>query len=168
MNTTKFVVLLIFVGVVCANVGARQLEEVSKETKLGISIPKTVTTNGFGAERGSVTATTYARNSEDSNADAAAGPGGPSASGSGSVYKSTYGSVTAEGPNASANSGSYASGNSGASAAAGPNGAVGIGYANGYADSYSYGATPLITLERLVIMFKCIYSSDFPKISIYD
>ena len=46
----KFVVLLIFVGVVCASVGARQLEKVSKETKLGISIPKTVTTNGIGAE----------------------------------------------------------------------------------------------------------------------
>ena len=50
MNAMKFVVLLIFVGVVCANVGARQLEEVSKETKLGICIPKTVTANGIGAE----------------------------------------------------------------------------------------------------------------------
>ncbi|KAG2302653.1 hypothetical protein Bca52824_031304 [Brassica carinata] len=28
MNAVKFVVLLIFVGLVCANVGARQLEEV--------------------------------------------------------------------------------------------------------------------------------------------
>ncbi|KAG2277290.1 hypothetical protein Bca52824_059845 [Brassica carinata] len=46
----KFVVFLIFVGVVCANVDARQLEEVSKKTKLGICIPKTVTTNGIGAE----------------------------------------------------------------------------------------------------------------------
>ncbi|KFK40622.1 hypothetical protein AALP_AA2G020100 [Arabis alpina] len=47
MNATKFVVLLILTGVACASVGARQLEGVSRETKLGISIPET--TNGSGA-----------------------------------------------------------------------------------------------------------------------
>ncbi|KAL0644150.1 hypothetical protein Bca4012_042440 [Brassica carinata] len=99
MNAMKFVVLLIFVGFVCANVGARQLQEVSKETKLGISIPKTVTTaNGIGAELNYVSVTTTANNYENSNADADAGPGGPSGGGSGTVAKSTTGSVIAEGP----------------------------------------------------------------------
>ena len=99
MNAMKFVVLLIFVGFVCANVGARQLQEVSKETKLGISIPKTVTTaNGIGAELNYVSVTTTANNYENSNADADAGPGGPSGGGSGTVTKSTTGSVIAEGP----------------------------------------------------------------------
>ncbi|CAN6803955.1 unnamed protein product [Brassica oleracea] len=46
MNATKFVVLL-FIGVVCANVCARQFEAVSQETKSVISIH--ATTNGIGA-----------------------------------------------------------------------------------------------------------------------
>ncbi|KAJ0265524.1 hypothetical protein HA466_0017950 [Hirschfeldia incana] len=46
MNATKFVVLL-FIGVACANVCARQLEAVSQETKPVISIPET--TNRIGA-----------------------------------------------------------------------------------------------------------------------
>lgn len=46
MNATKFVVLL-FIGVVCANVCARQFEAVSQETKSVISIHET--TNGIGA-----------------------------------------------------------------------------------------------------------------------
>ncbi|KAJ4877383.1 hypothetical protein Rs2_42401 [Raphanus sativus] len=141
MNVMKFVVLLIFVGVVCANVGARQLQEMFKETKLGISIPKTVTTNGIGAELGLVYVTTSATNSENSNAGAAAGAGGPSASGSGTVYKSTYGTVNAEGPNARANSYSYVSGSTGAGAAAGPNGAGSNGYAAGVAYSNADGST---------------------------
>ncbi|CAH8352764.1 unnamed protein product [Eruca vesicaria subsp. sativa] len=141
MNATKFVVLLIFVGVVCANVGARQLEEVSKETKLGISIPKTVTTNGLGAELGTVIVDTYATNNENSDASAAAGPRGPSADTSGSVYKSTYGYVRAEGPNARADSISYAAGGTTSGAAAGPNGAGGSSTAQGVAYSNGSGDT---------------------------
>ncbi|CAF1723142.1 unnamed protein product [Brassica oleracea var. botrytis] len=111
MNAMKFVVLLIFVGFVCANVGARQLQEVSKETKLGISIPKTVTTaNGIGAELNYVSVTTTANNYENSNADADAGPGGPSGGGSGTVAKSTTGSVIAEADSDSAGGSGTASG----------------------------------------------------------
>ncbi|KAL0793884.1 hypothetical protein Bca101_065261 [Brassica carinata] len=122
MNATKFVVLLIFVEVVCANVGARQLEEVSKlqRDKVG---------------------DLYATNYEDSNASAAAGPGGPSADTSSTVSKSTYGYVSAEGPNASANSYGTAYGSTGANAAAGPNGAESSGSAYGGADSNAEGTT---------------------------
>lgn len=141
MNAIKFVVLLIFLGVVGTNVSARQLEEVSKETKLGISIPKTVTTNGIGAELGIVYSETSATNYENSNAGAAAGPDGPSADTSATVYKSTYGSDTAEGPNASAGSRSYAYGGTTAGAAAGPDGAGSSGTAYGDARSSSSGTT---------------------------
>ncbi|WZZ86434.1 UPF0540 protein At1g62060-like [Brassica napus] len=141
MNAMKFVVLLIFVGVVCANVGVRQLEEVSKETKLGISIPKTVTTNSIGAELGRVYGVTGAYNYENSNAGAAAGPNGPSADTSSTVYKSTYGYIDAEGPSASADTYSTAFGSTGANAAAGPNGAGSNGDASGYAYSGASGTT---------------------------
>ncbi|KAF8053188.1 hypothetical protein N665_1450s0003 [Sinapis alba] len=141
MNAMKFVVLLIFVGLVCANVGARQLEEVSKETKLGISIPKTVTTKGIGAELDYVSITTDAINTEYSNAGAAASSGGPSADTSSQVYKSTSGSVTAEGPNARATSYSYASGRTGSGAAAGPGGAGSSGNSTGVAYSSASGTT---------------------------
>ncbi|KAJ0265796.1 hypothetical protein HA466_0020270 [Hirschfeldia incana] len=141
MNAMKFVVLLIFLGVVYGSVGARQLEEVSKETKLGISIPKTVTTNGIGAELSSVNAVTSARNYENSNARAAAGPDGPSADTSATVSKSTYGSVTAEGPNANAGSNSYANGGTSAGAEADPDGAGSSGTAYGDAVSNTYGNT---------------------------
>ncbi|KAG2302652.1 hypothetical protein Bca52824_031303 [Brassica carinata] len=128
MNATKFVVLLIFVEVVCANVGARQLEEVSKlqRDKVGDLY---------------VTAVASATNYEDSNASAAAGPGGPSADTSSTVSKSTYGYVSAEGPNASANSYGTAYGSTGANAAAGPNGAESSGSAYGGADSNAEGTT---------------------------
>ncbi|KAL0793885.1 hypothetical protein Bca101_065262 [Brassica carinata] len=115
--------------------------EVSKEKKLGISIPKTVTTNVIGAELDYVYVSTSASNSEKSNAGAAAGPGGPSADTSSRVYKSTYGSVYAEGPNASANSFSYASGDTGADSAAGPNGAGSSGSSSGVAYSDAEGTT---------------------------
>ncbi|ESQ29202.1 hypothetical protein EUTSA_v10023864mg [Eutrema salsugineum] len=139
MNATKFVVLMIFVGVVCAKVGARQLEEVSKENKIDISDPKTATTNGLGAEL-AVTASTSAYHSEYSGANAAAGPKGPSADGYGSTYGYTSGYVTADGPNANAYSSSGAYGQTGAYAAAGPGGATGSGYSDGYAGSSAGGS----------------------------
>ena len=142
MNAMKFVVLLIFVGVVCANVGARQLEEVSKETKLGISFPKTVTTNGIGAGLSRVYAVTSANNYENSNAGAAAGPDGPSADTSATVSKSTYGSVDAEGPaTVSAGSDSYTYGGTTAGAAADSDGSGSSGIAYGDASSRTYGTT---------------------------
>ncbi|KAF3499189.1 hypothetical protein F2Q69_00041049 [Brassica cretica] len=114
MNAMKFVVLLIFVGFVCANVGARQLQEV----------------------------TTTANNYENSNADADAGPGGPSGGGSGTVAKSTTGSVIAEGPdNVSASSTSYASGGTTAGAAADSDSAGGSVTASGVAYSVAEGST---------------------------
>ncbi|XP_013652254.2 UPF0540 protein At1g62060 [Brassica napus] len=143
MNAMKFVVLLIFVGFVCANVGARQLEEVSKETKLGISISKTVTTaNGIGAELNYVSVTTTANNYENSNVDADAGSGGPSGGGSGTVAKSTTGSVIAEGPDyVSASSISYASGGTTAGAGADSDSAGGSSTADGVAYSVAQGRT---------------------------
>ncbi|CAN6971316.1 unnamed protein product [Brassica rapa subsp. trilocularis] len=147
MNAMKFVVLLIFVGVVCANVGARKVEEVSKETKLGISIPKTVTTNGIGAELGRVYAVTGADNYENANARAAAGPDGPSTETSSTVYKSTNGYVDAEGPNASTNTYSTAYGATVANAATGPNGAGSNGEASGNAYSSASGSTTNSTTE---------------------
>ncbi|KAJ0265795.1 hypothetical protein HA466_0020260 [Hirschfeldia incana] len=112
-----------------------------EKTKLGISIPNTVTTNGIGAELGRVYAVTSANNYENSNAGAAAGPDGPSADTSSTVSKSSYGVVDAEGPNASANTYSTASGSTSANAAAGPNGAVSNGYAKGYTYSGASGTT---------------------------
>ncbi|KAF8053190.1 hypothetical protein N665_1450s0005 [Sinapis alba] len=141
MNAMKFVILLIFVGVVCANVGARQLEEVSKETKLGISSPKTVTTNGIGAELDLVTVFTGADNYENSNAGATAGLNGPSADTSSTVTKTTSGSVTAQGPNTSAGSYSNVYGGTSSGAAAGPNGAGSGGTAYGGASSGASGTT---------------------------
>ncbi|KAF8053189.1 hypothetical protein N665_1450s0004 [Sinapis alba] len=141
MNAIKFVVLLIFVGVVGTNVGARQLEEVSKETKFGISSPKTVTTNGIGAELDLVTSFTRADNYETSNAAATAGSNGPSSDTTSTVSKSTYGSATAQGPNASTDSYSNAYGGTSSGAAAGPNGAGSGGTAYGGASSGASGTT---------------------------
>ncbi|CAG7903362.1 unnamed protein product [Brassica rapa] len=140
MNATKFVVLLIFVGVVCANVGARQLDEVSQKTRFGISIPKTVTTNGIDAER-IVSSGTSAYNTEYSNSNANGGASGPSSSSSGSVNKYTYGSVDADGPNARVDTSSYTYGAAGSNAAAGPKTAEGDAYAYGDAGSNASGST---------------------------
>ncbi|VVA98748.1 unnamed protein product [Arabis nemorensis] len=139
MNAKKFGVLLL-IGVVCANVGARQLEGVSKETKIGISIPKTVTSNALGAEL-SVDVGTYASALGYGDANAAAGPSGPStgSSGRGSGYTSGYVSVD-DPPGSSgsvARSYSGANGNGGANAAAGPNDATSNGSASGGARTIS-------------------------------
>ncbi|CAH2047992.1 unnamed protein product [Thlaspi arvense] len=145
MNATKFVVLLIFVGAVCAiNVGTRMLEEaVPQEAKLGISVPKTATTitNGLGAELARVVVSGSATHYSTSTARAAEGPGRSDADGTGSTYSDTYGYVIAEGPkraNAYINNG--ASGNTGAAAAVGPGGATGTGIGNGGAGTNAGGS----------------------------
>ncbi|KAJ0265803.1 hypothetical protein HA466_0020330 [Hirschfeldia incana] len=141
MNATKFVVLLIFVGVISANVGARKLEEVSKKTTFGISVPKTVVTNGIGAELGTVSSDTSSYNTEYTNSNANGGASGPSSSSTGSVNKYTYGYVFADGPNARANTGSSTYGSAGSNAAAGPNTAEGDSYSYGSANSGADGST---------------------------
>ncbi|CAN6931900.1 hypothetical protein Bca4012_100409 [Brassica carinata] len=140
MNATKFVVLLIFVGVVCANVGARQLDEVSQKTRFGISIPETVTTNGIDAER-IVSTGTSSYNTEYTNSNANGGPSGPSSSSSGSVNKYAYEYVTADGPNARADTSSYTFGSAGSNAAAGPKATEGDAYSYGDAGSSASGST---------------------------
>ncbi|CAL9237826.1 unnamed protein product [Arabidopsis halleri] len=115
MNATKFVVLLV-IGVLCAIVTARHVEEVSKETKLGTSLPKT-TTKGIGAQL-------FAFGRTDSNsyvssyARATNGPKGPDADAA--EYGSTYtnGQVYAKGRKArvSSSSGSKATGKAEAAA----------------------------------------------------
>ena len=146
MNATKFVVLLIFVGVVCANVGARQLDEVSQKTRFGVSIPKTVTSNGIDAER-IVSSGTSSYNTEYTNSNANGGASGPSSSTSGSVNKYTYGYVNADGPNARVDTSSYTYGAAGSNAAAGPNGAGGNGEASGNAYSSASGSTTNSTTD---------------------
>ncbi|EFH64309.1 hypothetical protein ARALYDRAFT_893294 [Arabidopsis lyrata subsp. lyrata] len=115
MNATKFVVLLV-IGVLCAIVTARQAEEVSKETKLGTSLPKT-TTKGIGAQL-SAYGTTYSNSYVSSYARASNGPKGPDADAA--EYGSTYtnGQVYAKGrkANISSKSGSKATGEAEAAA----------------------------------------------------
>ncbi|KAH0884165.1 hypothetical protein HID58_060261 [Brassica napus] len=67
-NATKFLVMIMFIGVVCEAVSATKGVGVengvgiaSKDTKLGITIPKTAATNGNGFGTGS--ASTNARGS---------------------------------------------------------------------------------------------------------
>ncbi|KFK40621.1 hypothetical protein AALP_AA2G020000 [Arabis alpina] len=143
MNDTNFAVLLILIGVVCANVGARQLEGVSKETKIGVSIPKTATTNGLGAELAFVSVTTMASSYSSGDASAAASPPGPSAQARGTGSGTTYGSVYAEGPRMAYGYSSSGSGSNGtAQAAATPNGvAASDGGTSGASSTASGGSS---------------------------
>ncbi|KAJ4877037.1 hypothetical protein Rs2_42055 [Raphanus sativus] len=208
MNTaTNFLVMLLFIGVLCTDVGARKLEKVSKElmdqkplmlpplpstlptpvippvpipglgeavsatkgvengvgmlskdTKLGISIPKTAATNGVGTEL-VLTVTSTAIRVITANDNATSGPGGPGSSAAGRTYVSTSGNVTvdgpnpsaystsianrqdgADGPNPSAYSTSIANRQDGADAEAGPDGAKSNGSSNGYAYTRAGGS----------------------------
>ncbi|CAA0308831.1 unnamed protein product [Arabidopsis thaliana] len=103
MNATKFVVLLV-ISVLCAIVTARQVEEVSKETKLGTSLPKS-TNKGIGAQL-SAAGLTYSASSVSSSASAFNNPKGPGASASESGYTSTIGQVIAKGRKARVSSAS--------------------------------------------------------------
>jgi len=103
MNATKFVVLLV-IGILCAIVTARQVEEVSKETKLGTSLPKS-TNKGIGAQL-SAAGLTYSASSVSSSASAFNNPKGPGASASESGYTSTIGQVIAKGRKARVSSAS--------------------------------------------------------------
>ncbi|EOA33271.1 hypothetical protein CARUB_v10022438mg [Capsella rubella] len=141
MKAIKFVVLLL-IGVVCAStVGAiRHLQEGSKETELGISIPNTVTTNGVGTQLTVVvysSATGYGNNS----ASARKGTKGPKGSSNATGIGTTSGYVIADGPNARAYSRSNAYGRGQADAAAAPNGARGSGVGSGGGTTVAYGST---------------------------
>ncbi|KAG7587957.1 hypothetical protein ISN44_As07g003170, partial [Arabidopsis suecica] len=94
MNATKFVVLLV-IGVLCAIVTARHVEEVSEETKLGTSLPKT-TTKGIGAQLFAY-GTTYSSSNVYSSARAFKNPKGPEADAYENGYTSTSGQVYAKG-----------------------------------------------------------------------
>ncbi|CAE5962441.1 unnamed protein product [Arabidopsis arenosa] len=115
MNATKFVVLLV-IGVLCAIVTARQVEVVSKETKLGTSLSKT-TTKGIGAQLSA-----YGRTDSSSyvfsSATAFKNPKGPGANAyeGGSTY--TDGIVYAKGHKAKVSSASRSKAKGEAKAAA--------------------------------------------------
>ncbi|KAL9310350.1 hypothetical protein AtEden1_Chr1g0061311 [Arabidopsis thaliana] len=94
MNATKFVVLLV-IGVLCAIVTARQVEDVSTETKFGTSLPKT-TTKGIGAQL-SATGTTFSDSNVVSYASGFNNPKGPGANAFESANTFTSGQVTAKG-----------------------------------------------------------------------
>ncbi|KAG7587935.1 hypothetical protein ISN44_As07g002950, partial [Arabidopsis suecica] len=114
MNATKFVVLLV-IGVLCAIVTARQVEVVSKETKLGTSLSKT-TTKGIGAQLSA-----YGRTDSSSyvfsSATAFKNPKGPRADASESGSTSTTGRVFAKGHKAKVYSTSGSSSTGGSQAA---------------------------------------------------
>ncbi|KAJ0265520.1 hypothetical protein HA466_0017930 [Hirschfeldia incana] len=196
-SATKFLVMILFIGVLCTDVRARKLEKVSKElmdqkpvmippmpstlptpvipsvplgplpvpipglgeavyatkgggvengvgmlskdTKLGISIPKNAATNGLGTEL-VLTVTSSARRVRTANDNAASGPGGPGSSATGSSSVSTSGTVTVDGPNPSAYSTSIADRQATAGAEAGPDGAESNGSSNGYAYTRAGGS----------------------------
>ncbi|CAE5962439.1 unnamed protein product [Arabidopsis arenosa] len=137
MNAKNILVLLL-IGVVCATVGAiRQLKEGSKETELGVSIPKATK----GAE---FTVTIYTQSIGDGNGYGDAkikGRKGASSSANGSGYGTTSGFVIAKGPNATAFSMSTAFGRGRANAAAGRKGATAKGNGAGGGTTVTYGST---------------------------
>ncbi|CAH8389878.1 unnamed protein product [Eruca vesicaria subsp. sativa] len=175
---TKFLVMILFIGVACADVDARKLAKVSKElmdqkpfllqpmpltvpesgeivsaakgvenevvtvskgTKLEISIPKNVATNGIGSEL-VLTVRSSATRVISANDNAAEGPGGPRSGATGRTTVSTYGIVVADGPNPSAYSTSIAGRQADADAEAGPGSATGSGSSSGYAYTISGGS----------------------------
>ncbi|KAL1213264.1 hypothetical protein V5N11_022680 [Cardamine amara subsp. amara] len=138
MNATKFVVLIL-IGVVCANVSAiRQPKEVSKETKVGISVPKTAITNSVGTEL-HVIVTSVAYNEELTGANAKIGPGGPGSKAYAGASGGSGGTVVAIGPNAVASSRSFASAKTSSVAVASPDGSITSGTASGRAGTYARG-----------------------------
>ncbi|CAH8262808.1 unnamed protein product [Arabidopsis lyrata] len=114
MNATKCVVLLV-IGVCCAIVTARHVEEVSKETKLGTSLPKT-TTKGVGAQLSAYGAT-YSTSDVYSFANAFKNPKGPGSNAYKNGYTGTNGVVYAKGHKARVSSASRSKANGNAEAA---------------------------------------------------
>ncbi|CAL9243437.1 unnamed protein product [Arabidopsis halleri] len=114
MNATKCVLLLV-IGVCCAIVTARHVEEVSKETKLGTSLPKT-TTKGVGAQLFAYGAT-YSTSDVYSFANAFKNPKGPGSNAYENGYTGTNGVVYAKGHKARVSSASRSKANGNAEAA---------------------------------------------------
>ncbi|CAN7090460.1 unnamed protein product [Brassica rapa subsp. narinosa] len=194
-SATKFLVMILFIGVLCTDVGARKLDKVSKElmdqksfmfppmpstlptpvvppvplpepisglgeavsatkgggvengvgmlskdTKLGISIPKTAATNGLGTELVLIVKSS-ARKVKTANDNAVSGPGGPGSRATGRTVVETSGTVIVDGPNPSAYSTSIADRQAGADAEAGPDGAKSNGTSTGYAYTNAGGST---------------------------
>ncbi|XP_010418197.1 PREDICTED: UPF0540 protein At1g62060-like [Camelina sativa] len=138
MNATKFSVLLV-IGVLFAIVTAREVKEVSKETKLGTSVPKTAT-KGIGAEL-SVDVRTDSFSSGNGFSSATYSPKGPRAASSGNGFTSTGGAVSAQGRNANAASSSGSSAQGNAAAAANKNGAAARGDGSAGSASTASGRT---------------------------
>ncbi|XP_019085670.1 PREDICTED: UPF0540 protein At1g62060-like, partial [Camelina sativa] len=138
LNATKFSVLLV-IGILFAIVTARQVEEVSKENKLGTSAPKTAT-KGIGAEL-SVDAQTDSTSTGSGFASVTKSPKGPSAFSSGTGFTSTRGNVSAQGRNANASSSSGSSAQGNAAAAANRKGAAARGDGSGGSGSTVRGRT---------------------------
>ncbi|KAF8106373.1 hypothetical protein N665_0142s0012 [Sinapis alba] len=193
-SATKYLVMILFIGVLCTDIGARKLEKVSKEqmdqkslmfppmpaalltpvippgplpvpisglgeavsaakgggvengvgmlskdTKLGISIPKTAATNGVGTEL-FIMIRSKASREKTANDNAASGPGGPGSTATGRSYVTTSGIVIVDGPNPSAYSTSIADRQADAGAEAGPDGAKSNGSSNGYAYTNAGGS----------------------------
>ncbi|KAL1213265.1 hypothetical protein V5N11_028567 [Cardamine amara subsp. amara] len=134
MNATKFVVLLL-IGVLCANVGARQLED----TKLSISIPKT-SSKGIGAELDVIT-DNFGTISSFSSSNAAGGPSGPFAAGYGTHSKSANGTVAATGPVSTANTNTGVGSGATSGAATSGAGATGAGTGTGSGSATGNGTS---------------------------
>ncbi|XP_019085224.1 PREDICTED: UPF0540 protein At1g62060-like [Camelina sativa] len=138
MNATKFYVLLV-IGILFAIVTARQVEEVSKENKLGTSAPKTAT-KGIGAEL-SVDAQTESTALGSGYASVNQSPKGPNAFSSGTGFTSTRGNVSAQGRNANATSTSGSGAQGSAAAAADRKGAAARGNGSAGSSSTARGST---------------------------
>ncbi|KFK40620.1 hypothetical protein AALP_AA2G019900 [Arabis alpina] len=140
MNATKFVVLL-FIGVVCANADARQLKVVSKDTKSSLSVPKTVAANSLGAEL-YVSVGTGSSTSEVSQSSASRDPSGPGAAADGISSAYTTGNVYVDGTPAYAESGSGSGSQGTSEAASGTDGASARGAGTGGGSSSAVGYIP--------------------------
>ncbi|KFK40619.1 hypothetical protein AALP_AA2G019800 [Arabis alpina] len=129
--------------VACQNINEgsrRQLEGVTKETKIGVSSPRTATTNGLGAELAYVSVGTSTYNSGTGEVRVAVSPPGPSSGAIGTCYSDMSGYGYAESPH-SAYVGACSNGNSdgSAEASAAPEGATARGAGMGGGQSYSTG-----------------------------
>lgn len=149
MNVIHFVVLIL-IGVVCANVSAiRQPERESKETKLGISVPKTATTNGVGDQL-YLTVISNVYHSEYVFSSATDGPGGPSATAYAGSSGSISGTVIVDGPNEEASSTSRAGGQASSAAGSSPSGVSARGSSSGDANTTASGRT--VTLPDWIMV----------------
>ncbi|KAL0747567.1 hypothetical protein Bca101_029569 [Brassica carinata] len=142
-SATKFLVMILFIGVLCTDVGARKLDKVSKELMDQKSfmfppMPSTLPTPVVPPVPLPEPISGLVKNAKD---DAASGPGGPGSRATGSTIVETSGTVTVDGPNPSAYSKSIADRQAGADAEAGPDGAKSNGSSSGYAYTNAGGST---------------------------